>query len=186
MKSSPLILSFAFLCFSGFAATASVPDSTAKPEFHAIKIEKAIRLSGKLDDPQWLLAIPVELKYEASPGENTPARQRTQAMALYDKEFIYLGFRCYDSVPGSIRANLSDRDKIFNDDYVIVTIDTYNSFQRGFEFAVNPYGIQGDLLMMGSGNEDASYDMVWQSAATRDKDGWTAEMVFSVNVVINP
>jgi hypothetical protein len=30
--------------------------------------------------------------------------------------------------------------------------------------------------MMGSGNEHASYDMVWQSAASKNKDGWTAGM----------
>ena len=154
---------------------ASVAD-TIKPELEAVRIEKHVNLSGKLDDPLWLKAIPVELKFEVSPGENTPARQRTTAMVLYDQEYIYLGFRCFDSLPGSIRSNLSDRDKIFNDDYVIATIDTYNNYQRGFEFAVNPFGIQGDLLMMGSGNEDPSYDMVWQSAATRNNDGWTAEM----------
>jgi hypothetical protein len=153
----------------------SVPDSI-KPDFHAVRIEKPVNLSGKLDDPLWLKAIPVDLKFEASPGENTPARQRTVAMVLYDKETIYLGFRCFDSVPGNIRANLSDRDKIFGDDYVIATIDTYNNYQRGFEFAVNPFGIQGDLLMMGNSNEDVSYDMVWQSAAARNDKGWTAEM----------
>jgi hypothetical protein len=153
----------------------SVTDSV-RPEFKAVMIEKPLNLSGKLDDPSWLNAIPVELKYEASPGENTPASQRTFVMALYDQQYIYLGFRCLDSVPSAIRANFSDRDKIFSDDYVIATIDTYNSFQRGFEFAVNPFGIQGDLLMMGTGNEDISYDMVWQSAAARNDKGWTAEM----------
>jgi hypothetical protein len=157
------------LCF------ASVKDSL-KPEITAVRVDKPVNLTGKLDDPLWLKAMPVEFRYEASPGENTPAKQRTVAMVLYDKDNLYLGFRCYDSLPGSIRANLSDRDKIFNDDYIIATIDTYNNFQRGFEFAVNPYGIQGDLLMMGPGNEDESYDMVWQSAAAINSEGWTAEM----------
>ena len=156
-------------------AAVAEPDSI-KPEFHAIRIEKPLNLSGRLDDPSWQNAIPVTLNFEASPGENTPAKQKTVAMILYDDKYIYLGFRCYDSVPSSIRANLSDRDKIFGDDYVIATIDTYNNHQRGFEFAVNPYGIQGDLLMMGTGNEDISYDMVWESAAAKNTAGWTAEM----------
>lgn len=157
------------------SASVAKPDSI-KPEFHAVRVEKTLVLSGRLDDAAWLNAIPVTLNFEASPGENTPARQRTEAMVLYNDKYLYIGFRCYDSVPANIRANLSDRDKIFNDDYVIATIDTYNSHQRGFEFAVNPYGIQGDLLMMGSGNEDISYDMVWESAAAKNSTGWTAEM----------
>jgi hypothetical protein len=159
----------------GIQINATVRDSL-KPEFSAVRIDRPINLTGKLDDPLWQRALPVELKFEVSPGENTPARQRTTAMILYDQDNLYIGFRCWDSIPGSIRANLSDRDKIFGDDYVIVTIDTYNNFQRGFELAVNPYGIQGDLLMMGTGSEDISYDMVWHSAASRDKEGWIAEM----------
>jgi hypothetical protein len=171
------VLIFVLLLGSGLWQTgrASVTD-TIKPSLNAVRIEKPLLLSGKLDDPLWLNAMPVELKFEASPGENTPAGQRTVAMILYDKYYIYIGFRCYDSIPGSIRANLSDRDKIFGDDFVIATIDTYNNYQRGFEFAVNPFGIQGDLLMMGAGSEDISYDMVWQSAAARNNEGWTAEM----------
>jgi hypothetical protein len=171
------LLIFVLLLGSGLWQTgrASFTD-TIKPSLNAVRIEKPLSLSGKLDDPLWLNAMPVELKFEASPGENTPAGQRTVAMILYDKYYIYIGFRCYDSIPGSIRANLSDRDKIFGDDFVIATIDTYNNYQRGFEFAVNPFGIQGDLLMMGAGSEDISYDMVWQSAAARNNEGWTAEM----------
>jgi hypothetical protein len=157
---------------------------TIKPEFRAVKIEGSPSLTGKLDDPAWLKAIPVELIYEVQPGENTRARQRTVAMALYDNENLYVGFRCYDSLPNSIRANLSDRDKLFSDDYVIVVIDPYNNYQRGFEFAVNPFGIQGDLLAMGGGSEDPSYDMVWQSAASIDSLGWTAELAIPFRTLL--
>jgi len=167
-----IVLLLTGICQQGIA---SVQD-TIKPSFSAVKIDKPVNLSGKLDDPLWLKSMPVELKFEASPGENTPARQRTVAMVLYDKENLYFGFRCYDSLPGNIRASLSDRDKIFGDDYVVATIDTYNYYQRGYEFVVNPFGIQSDLLMMGTGNADPSYDMVWQSDTYRNEQGWTAEM----------
>lgn len=175
MKQTVLILIILVFLVSSHKGYSSVPD-TLKPSFHAVRIEKPVNLSGKLDDPLWLKALPVELNYEIEPGENTPAPQKTVAMALYDKDNLYIGFRCYDSLPGNIRANLSDRDKMFNDDWVLVTIDTYNNYQRGFEFAVNPYGIQGDLLLMGPMDEDPSYDMVWQSAASKNEEGWTAEM----------
>jgi hypothetical protein len=163
--------------------SASSPDSL-KPVFNAVRIQGNLKITGKLDDPQWLKAMPVELNYEMQPGENTPAKLRTIVMALYDFENLYIGFRCFDSVPQNIRANLADRDKIFNDDYVFVAIDPYNDYQRGFEFVVNPYGIQGDLLVMGGGNEDPSYDMVWQSAASRDSLGWTAEFVIPFKTLV--
>lgn len=171
------------LLLTGSITIGNTPVSdTLKPSIPAVKIDRPVALTGKLDDPQWLKAFPVELNYEIMPGENTPARQRTVVRVLYDTKNLYFGFRCYDSIPGSIRANLTDRDKCFNDDYVVVSIDTYNNFQRGFEFAINPFGIQGDLLMMGSGMEDSSYDMVWYSAASRDSEGWIAEMAIPFKV----
>lgn len=169
---------------------ATVTSTTASPgtadtirqSLPAVKITGNITLTGKMDDPLWLQAMPVELKYEIMPGENVPAKQKTVARMLYNNDYIYFAFRCYDSVPSAIRANLSDRDKMFGDDFVVVSIDTYNNYQKGLEFAVNPYGIQGDLIMMGSGNEDSSYDMVWASAASLDNEGWTAEMAIPFSV----
>ena len=166
----------------GLKGISTVRD-TIKPEIKAVRIQEPVNLTGKLDDPKWLKALPVELKFEASPGENTPAKQKTFAMILYDHENLYIGFECYDTLPGNIRAHLTDRDKFFEDDFVLATIDTYNDHQRGFEFAVNPFGIQGDLLMMGIGTEDESYDLVWQSAASRNDHGWTAEMAIPLKVL---
>jgi hypothetical protein len=147
----------------------------AKPLFRAIRIERPIQLTGKLDDPLWKLGQPVNLSFEIQPGENIPVPQRTFAMALYTKHYLYIGFRCYDSNPGEIRANMTDRDRIFQDDFVMATLDTYGDYQRGYEFAVNPFGIQGDLMKT-LNNEDESFDLVWHSAASRNDSGWTAEL----------
>jgi hypothetical protein len=178
-----LITALVFTAMSYHLSGVNAVQDTIKPELKAVRIDRPLNLSGKMDDPLWLKALPVELNFEASPGENTPAKQKTIAMILYDQENLYIGFICQDTMPQNIRAHMSDRDKIFSDDYVIATIDTYNDHQRGFEFAVNPYGIQGDLLMMGIGSEDISYDMVWQSAASRDEMGWTAEMAIPLKAL---
>lgn len=166
-----------FLTFplSSLLAIGMDGDRDTKPLFRAVRIERPIQLTGKLDDPLWKLGQPVNLSYEIQPGENIPAPQRTLAMALYTKDYLYIGFRCYDSNPGEIRANMTDRDRIFQDDFVMATLDTYGDYQRGYEFAVNPFGIQGDLMKT-LNNEDASFDLVWHSAASRNDSGWTAEL----------
>lgn len=146
-----------------------------KPTIEAVKIETPFELTGKMDNPAWDKAIAVELNYEYRPGDNTPAKQKTFAKVLYDNDNIYFGFNCLDSDPKSIRANISDRDKIFQDDYVIIAVDTYGDYQKSYEFAVNPYGNQGDLLATING-EDGSMDYVWYSAASLNDNGWTAEM----------
>ena len=149
-------------------------DST-KNEMTALRINKPLELNGKLDNPIWLEATPVELNYEVTPGENTPTPQKTYVRALYDNNFLYFGFQCFDTNPEQIRANISDRDKIYQDDWVFVGIDTYGDYQRSYELVVNPYGIQGDLLATSNG-EDGSVDWIWYAAAARNGKGWTAEM----------
>ncbi len=177
MISSPARFSFAFLSvvmFFGFLYADEPPDS-AKFVIHAVKIPNDIRMTGKMDDPQWMLATPVPVDVEITPGENVPATVRTTARILYTDQKIYLGFDCRDSHPSEIRAHVTDRDKCFDDDFMIAIIDTYGDYQRAYEFVINPYGIQADLLRTGN-NEDASFDAVWESAAAIDSDGWTAEM----------
>jgi hypothetical protein len=104
MKS--LFTSTLFLVFTGLFSKvfASEPD-TLKPKVTAIRIDHPISLTGKLDDQLWLKAMHIELNYEVLPGENTPSKLKTEVSVLYDNENLYIGFRCYDSLPGNIRAN---------------------------------------------------------------------------------
>jgi hypothetical protein len=160
-----------------FSASSTVKaDNEAKDQsIQLIKINQSIALTGRLDNPMWLQSEPVELNYEVTPGENTPAPQKTLVWSFYDNNFIYFGFQCFDTNPDQIRANISERDKMYQDDWVFVAIDTYGDYQRSYEFCVNPFGIQGDLLATING-EDASVDWIWQAAASKNDHGWTAEM----------
>lgn len=174
MKSGYLFTTILFLSFLNFISSAKVkPDENST--IHAKHLTAPIKLTGKLDDPAWLQAEPVELKYEINPGDNSPAVQKTIVRVLYDDNNIYFGFQCFDTNPKEIRANITDRDKIFQDDFVLVGIDTYGNFERSYELVVNPFGIQGDLLAT-SGGEDASMDYIWRAAASINDTGWTAEM----------
>ena len=108
----------------------------------AVRIDQPLKITGKVDNPLWLKADPVELNYEVTPGENIRAAQRTLVRVLFDQNYLYFGFQCFDTNPEQIRANISDRDKIFQEDWVFVGIDTYGDYQRSYELVVNPYGIR--------------------------------------------
>jgi hypothetical protein len=167
------ILILASVLAHGYSHAFDSPDTT-KPVIRAVRINGDLELTGKLTDPRWDLAEPISIKYEIQPRENTPAPQRTSVRVLFNSDYVYFGFECKDSTPSAIRTHITDRDKIFDDDFVIILLDTYGDFQRTYEFAVNPYGIQGDLLRTGT-NEDDSFDTVWESAAAINDSGWTAE-----------
>ncbi len=160
--------------FFAHAAAFEMPDS-ARPQFYAARIEGNIPMTGRLDDPRWQKAEIVAFGYEIQPGENTPAPQKTFARVLFNGEYVYFGFDCRDTDPKAIRAHISQRDKIFDDDFVVILLDTYGDYQRTYEFCVNPFGIQADLLRTGN-NEDDSFDTVWETAAAENDEGWTAVM----------
>jgi len=171
-KSSLLFLSI-FLISS---LNGQIKTNNSKYELNIIKIGKPIQWNGRMDDPIWLQADPIELNYEIRPGDNSPAQEKTIVKALYDENNLYFGFQCFDSNPKEIRANLSERDRIFQDDYVIILLDTYGDSQKAYEFALNPYGIQGDLLA-NANDEDLSFNLTWFGAASLNDSGWTAEMI---------
>ena len=58
------------------------------------------------------------------------------------------------TIPPLLRASFTERDHIWNDDYVMLLLDTYGEQTWAYEIAANPYGVQGDLLWSTNGDED--------------------------------
>src|SRR5689334_8696243 len=142
--------------------------------FDIPKLSQKIKVDGKLDDPAWAMAKKLTHFCEVDPGDNCAPSVNTEALVAYDDDYLYIGFHCYDPNPGAIRATITDRDRMYADDWVGVFIDTFKDRQNGYELCVNPRGIQGDLRRSGN-NEDDSFDMVWYSGGQLTADGWTAE-----------
>jgi Domain of unknown function (DUF5916)/Carbohydrate family 9 binding domain-like len=176
LRSTILLLALTAFAFSSSQAR-TVADTTNGFKYivKAVKIDRDIDLTGKLTDPLWKTAPRVQLNYEIQPGNNTPAPQKTTAMVLYNSRYLYLGFKCYDTAPSSIRAHITDRDNAFNDDFVGAIIDPYHDHQRAYEVFENPFGVQMDGMRNGN-NEDMSFDMIWYSKASLNDSGYTAEM----------
>ncbi len=133
-----------------------------------------IVLDGRLDDPGWRGA-PVATHFaEHNPGDQVQPPFRTEAWLTYDDENVYAAFHCYDD-PAAVRASFCKRDNIFQDDVVFLCLDTFGDGVTGYEIAVNPYGIQGDLFYSAAGGEDIRFDLVYHTAARITDDGWIAE-----------
>lgn len=170
-----------------YFATLSAQESPNQKTYRtpAVRIERNIELSGRLADPLWSLAPEIPITFEVQPGENIPAPQKTIAKILYNSEYIYVGFLCYETDMKQLRAHVSDRDKIFDDDFAVLIIDTYGDKQRGYEFFVNPLGIQADILRSGN-NEDDSWEAIWHSAAAVMDSVWTVEMAIPLKSIRFP
>ena len=160
-----------------FILYSSLQTVYAKSTYQISRTEQAPVINGELGIEEWDRATQVELAYNINPGDSIPAPVRTTAYMMEDGDNIYVAFKASDPDPEKILAYIRDRDKIFQDDFVGIIIDTFNDERRGFEFFVNAMGSQGDLTRDDTlNNEDSSWDTVWDSAGQVVDDGYVVEM----------
>jgi hypothetical protein len=173
-----LQLAFAVAAVSGEETAQALGEAPGTPAVYAVfSINEAIDVDGRLDEGPWKQPPTFELAYETRPAENGPAPVRTEVWIAYDVNNLYLAFRAHDPEPYRIRARLSDRDSAYQDDFVGVALDTFNDQRRGFEFFVNPLGVQMDLTQNEmTGGEDDSWDAIWDSAGRITETGYIVEM----------
>ena len=134
-------------------------------------------IDGSLDEAAWAQALSIDLNYETQPGENIPARVKTEVLLLDTGRAFMVGFRAQDPEPSAIRAFLRDRDAAFQDDIVGVALDTFNDERRALEFFVNPLGSQMDMIYDDvNSREDESWDAIWDAAGRITEAGYEVEM----------
>ncbi|WP_420126542.1 DUF5916 domain-containing protein [Longimicrobium sp.] len=168
-----------------FAATSSVNAQSPRPAvqatpaaatLRAARVQGDMRIDGRLDEAAWQQAQPATEFTQSYPQAGAAPTVRTEARVLYDDENVYVGVRMLDASPDSIAAPLARRDAsgVYSD-WLHVIIDSRHDRRSGFRFSVNPRGVQRDVYHFDDGNEDASWDAVWNVAAAVDSAGWTAE-----------
>jgi hypothetical protein len=165
----------ASLLLTALWAGAQAP-SAAEP-YHVARAQGPIAIDGDLGDPGWAGAAVVDRFYEASPGDNTEPQVRTVALLAYDDRYLYIGLRCFDPAPGSIRAPFVERDQVIGtDDNIALMLDTRNDHRSALELRVSPRGIQADGVYNDSNNsEDFAPDFFYDTAAKITAEGWQAE-----------
>lgn len=149
----------------------------------AIKADLAPKIDGALNDEVWKKASVATDFIQNSPTFGLPATQKTEVRVLYDDAAIYVVAYLYDD-PALIRKQLTSRDaeQRADVDYFSVFFDTYNDRQNGFQFLVTSANIQSDARISAASNVqygeygDKTWDAVWVSKVSIQKDGWVVEM----------
>jgi hypothetical protein len=123
------------------------------------------------------------------PVEGIPSFEATEVYVFYSSDAIYFGIRAFDREPDLILARLAERDaSVRNDDWVRLTLDTFNDQRQAYIFYVNPLGSQTDGLWIegmnrrsfggGGGGASVDYnpDFIWESDGRVNDEGWAAEV----------
>jgi len=121
---------------------------------------------------------------QRNPHDGAPASQPTEAYLGYDDKNLYAVFICFDD-PRKVRARLSRREDIFDDDTVEIIVDTFHDRRRAYVFQATPLGVQWDAMWTEDPHEDSSgslsnfdssFDTVWDSKGKVTSQGYVVWM----------
>lgn len=156
---------------------AAVALAEDRPRIELPRLSDPPSIDGKLDDAAWQgrdIQMSEWLTYNPLNGSRIP--QTTVVYAGYDDRYLYFAFHCVDPDPAKVRATLSRRDNLFNDDWVGLSLDSAGNGQASYDLFVNPLGVQGDILNSVSSGENDAPDFVWDSAGQRTDAGYDVEL----------
>ncbi|MGV3709280.1 MAG: DUF5916 domain-containing protein [Gemmatimonas sp.] len=152
------------------------------------RIEATVVVDGNLDEPVWQQASRLKDFSRYAPTDGDAADDSTEVFVWYSPTALHVGVRAY-AQPGTVRATLADRDKMFNDDYIGIFLGTFNDGRQATVFSANPFGIQGDGIIAETGQgssgfgglavgreaTDVSPDYVYQSKGRLTEYGYEIE-----------
>ena len=155
----------------------------ARPATQAWRAATPPVIDGRLDDPVWREATVISQFVQTSPVEGADPTERTEVWTAYDDSHLYFGFHAHYSDASLVRANRVDRDRIEEDDWISVALDTFLDQQRAYRFSVNGYGVQADAIVNAGRADseprapgDSTWDVLFHTSGGLVEDGWTAEM----------
>jgi hypothetical protein len=148
--------------------------------------ETEVRLDGLASEPFWSEAPVLSELWQKEPLEGVVPSERTEVRVAYDETSLFVSIVAYDRQPDQIVARIRQRDRVMSsrgfglsfqgDDAVAFILDPFLDRRSGILFATNPNGAQFDALVTDEGGEiNADWRGVWEVAATRTLDGWSAE-----------
>ncbi len=119
---------------------------------------------------------------QRNPHDGAPVSEKTEAYLGYDQKNLYVVFVCFDN-PKEVRARMSRREDIYDDDQVEIMLDTFHDRRRAYAFQTTPLGVQWDAIWTEasreeetSGHFDTSFDTVWDSKGKVTSRGFVVWM----------
>jgi hypothetical protein len=139
------------------------------------RVPKGPMVDGRLDDDVWSMAAVLDSFTMNRPVEGQRDTLGTLCMVLYDDQNLYVAFRALDD-PRALEAPVVPRDRIWQGDWVGVSIDSYNDQQRSFFLCANPIGIQMDGVDQEGRDSDMAPDFQFTSKGRVTDQGYEVEM----------
>jgi Domain of unknown function (DUF5916)/Carbohydrate family 9 binding domain-like len=119
---------------------------------------------------------------QRTPHDGESVSEQTDAYLGYDQKNLYAVFVCFDN-PRQVRARMSRREDVYDDDQVEIILDTFHDRRRAYAFQTTPLGVQWDAIWTEASREeqtgghfDTSFDTVWDSRGKVTNRGFVVLM----------
>ena len=148
-----------------------------------IQAQKVLpEFDGVVSPEEWDGAETFKIDYEIDPGNNVPSPHLTEVFITYSETDLYVGFIAYADMT-NLRSSVRSRDEGYRDDNVLIGIDTYGDGRYMVSLGANPEGNQLDLKLLSTGQDDVSYDVNFDSKASKHEDSYHVELKIPFSVL---
>jgi Carbohydrate family 9 binding domain-like/Domain of unknown function (DUF5916) len=153
------------------------PAETGDKTVRIVRTDAPPVIDGKLDDAVWQNAALIDDFHQVRPSDGGVPSERTEVRLLYDKDYLYIGARLYDSEPDKITRNVMRHgNPLGQDDRLAIVIDPFNTGRNGYRFETNANGVRHDMLYKNINELQRDWTVIWETQSSVDEEGWSFEM----------
>lgn len=169
------------LQYAGVLLLAAASSEAAEPPpqkvLHAVRVADAPVVDGKLDDAVWQQATPISDFHQIRPGDGTAPSEPTLVYVVYTDDALYIGARMDDREPDLIaHPTIRHGVGLGGDDRLVVILDPFNTKRTGYRFETNLNAVRHDALYQSVSAFSGDWNTIWDTAAWRYDNGWSAEL----------
>jgi hypothetical protein len=153
-------------------------DESGRATIRAVRLDAPLRIDGRLDEAVYREIPPLTDFVQIEPREGSPATEQTEAWLTFDRDHVYVSFRCWDSRMDRAVANEMRRDSSniwSGNDLVGFVFDTFYDRRNGVLFTVTPVGGRQDGQVTNERQWNGDWNPVWDVDVEQFDRGWTVE-----------
>jgi hypothetical protein len=153
----------------------------APPHLHALRVDHAPVIDGRLDDETWKRTEASDHFTQSVPRDGAAPTNRTIVRIAYDEDAVYVALDCWQSTP--VVERMTRRDRIVESDGVEVELGTRFDHKSAFEFGAYASGQIFDAIRFNDTDWSQDWDENWEAKTTQTEHGYSVEMRIPLRIL---
>ncbi len=153
--------------------------ASGRATVRAVRLTAPLRIDGRLDEAVYTSVRSMSDFIQQDPQEGARASEKTEAWLFFDRDRVYVSFRCWESHPERLVATEMRRDNptVFTgNDNIAFILDTFYDRRNSDFFTINPIGGRSDGQVTNDRQYNADWNPIWDLEVGRFEGGWTVEV----------